>query len=476
MKTPLEKQLEKAYQIFNKNHEQLRESMLNSISMPEIEPEQTPLPQRSCLSLGQIIMSSKTLIKIAAGIVILVIIAAAFNFLTGSRSISGVAFGEVLNQIHTKSYTFDMNVIDEEQQNIPIEIKIHKSGKMRWDSAEISGGISMISDFTTGAHFILFHKPKLAANMMNIPGIDEDEIPDKLGPFDMFLNPVENLWNLRDGTETPFGEKEIENQPAIGFKIQQKEKSYSSDIIVWANKKTGFPILVEITLYNLENPSKSTKMKLDNFNLDAKLDEKLFSLEPPEGYTLAYQKTIDDTVKTTEATEEAQKILNAINLWGDGQQDNAIQTILGVDWTKPVTFADNIYFFTFTEKGYVQLKSADQQKVKQEIWNMSNQVRNLCRKILEVAETAISEKEYQKAEQYLNTILEFGKLINRDPELAYTSKIIGQSIIKNSLTLLEQLYKETAEQEKITQVQEQIKAIDTEIENLKKQISNITGG
>jgi outer membrane lipoprotein-sorting protein len=473
MKTPLEKQLENAYKVFNKDHEQLRKSLLNSVSTPQIESEQTALPKRSGLSIGEYIMNSKTLLKIAAGIIIIAIIAAAFNFLTGSGSVSGVAFGEVLQKIHNSSYTFDMTILDINEQNGPLEMNVHSSGILRWDSTKMLGGLSMIMDLNTGNRLLLYQAQKTATYMKDLPG--HDEIPDDIGPFDMFLNPVENLWNLRDGTEKSLGEKNIDGQMAVGFEVQRNINNVGS-IIVWANKKTGNPLQIEISVYNPEDTSESAKVIMNNFNLNAKLDEKLFSLVPPQGYTLAYQNTIESTIKSTQSTNEAAKILSSISLWSSGQQDKAIQTLLDIDWTKPVKFSDHEYFFTMSEKQIIQLKLSDQDKANKEIGNTTEQVRGLCRKMWEVAQTAISAKEYDKAKQYLNATLELGKVINHDPELVYIPQMIGHSIIKKSLTSLEQLYKESGEQEILKQVQEQSKAIDTEIENLKKQISNITGG
>ncbi len=101
-----------------------------------------------------------------------------------------------------------------------------------------------------------------------------------------------------------------------------------------------------------------------------------------------------------------------------------------------------MYLFYLKEKEFVQLKQEDQQKVTQEIMDNSlTQLRNLCRKVWDLSETAVTKGNYEIAEKYLNTTLELGRLINRDPELAYTSQMIGHAIIIKSLTELEKLYK-----------------------------------
>ncbi len=66
---------------------------------------------------------------------------------------------------------------------------------------------------------MIIHGQKTVMNLKDIPEIGENA--QDIGPFAMFLNPIENLWNLQDGTETVLEEKEIDGQSAIGFKVAQ---------------------------------------------------------------------------------------------------------------------------------------------------------------------------------------------------------------------------------------------------------------
>ena len=313
MKTPLEKQLEKAYQIFNKDHERLREKLVNSVTVPQIEPEpeQDYVPERRSFgpALGEIIMDSR-IFKIAAGIIIVGIVAIALKVFTGTNTITSVAFGDVLNMIHTSKYTFDITNMDGGQQDEPTEMMINKSGILRWDITNNFGGTSFIINLNTGDRLILLHGPKIAADRDTVPGSENMEEPN---PFDMLANPVENLWNLQDGTETSLGEKEIDGQSAVGFRVKKDEEDYTSEINVWANRKTGIPIRVEIKYYDPQNPSEALIMVMSNFNLNVQLDEKLFSMKPPEGYTLANQK-LEEIVETTDSSQEAEKILQTFNI------------------------------------------------------------------------------------------------------------------------------------------------------------------
>jgi outer membrane lipoprotein-sorting protein len=478
MKTPLEKQLEKAYQIFNKDHERMCEKLRNSLVGPqaelEPEPEREYIPERrsSGPKLGEIIMDSR-IFKIAAGIVIVAIALIGIKFFGGSDVVTCVAFGDVLNQMKNSSYTFDMTTISEGQAQGTSKGMMLKPGIARFDAPELMGGVTTISNFQLGESMIIFHGQKTVMNMKDVPGAEE--MPQDSGPFSILLNPIESLWNLQDGTETSLGEKEIDGQPAVGFSVKKEEKDYSGEINVWANKETGIPIRVEINLHNPDNPSESLSEVISNFNLGVELDEELFSMKPPEGYTLAYQKTLDQTVQKGQSSPEADKIKLSIELWSDGEEDKAVEIILTVDWTKPFNFSGDMYYFYMKEKEIAALKQADQQKVVQEIMDTSSQVRNLCFKLWEEAQAAVSQKQYDKAEKYLNATLGIGRLVNRDPELSYIVQMSGHAIIQKSLTEMEKLYSASGEREKLQQTQQDLKAIITESQSLQEKLKNMSG-
>lgn len=415
----------------------------------------------------RIIMNSR-ISKIAFAALIIVTIFIGINYFSGSIGGASVAFGEVLWRIHNTSYSFDMTTFVDGKAEGTNRGMMLQPGILRFDAPEVMGGLTSIANFNTGDCLLLFHGQKTAVNMDKIPGVKN--IPDDAGPFSMLLGPVENLWNLQDGTEKSLGEKEMDSQVAVGFEVRQKDEDLINDIVVWASKETGNPIQVEITTYNPENLSESVTMVMSDFNLDVGFDEELFSLEPPEDYTFAHQKTLVETTRSIESTPEAEKLLQSLEFWGSGEQEKSVETMLSVDWTQPFDFSDEIYFFSMTEKGYIQLKLKDQQKVMRAILDMSKRIGSVCRKMWEMAKTARSKQEYERAEEYLKATLSFGRLINRDSEITYSPQMIGHSLIKKSLTEMQQLYTESGEREKLQRVQENSKKIEAEIKNLKEQI------
>ena len=475
MKTTLEKQLEDVYQIFNKDHARLREDLLGSVFEPATEYEPTYLPERTGPPFGGRIMNSRV-IKVAASIIFVGLIIGVVKFFGGSTTSSSVAFGEVLRHIQNSSYTFDLaTVIEGEVSPTVNKGMVLRPGKFRIDAPQIMGGVSTIADISTKKSLILFHGQKTAMTMTEIPGAKS--VSDEAGPLVLFLRPVENLWNLRDGTEKFLGEKEIDGQPAVGFQVQQEGKDYQCEIVVWAHAETGRPVRVEITIYNPEDSSQSIKMVMNRFDLDAELDEELFSLEPPEGYTMAYQKTLEETIIDTESTPEAEKIERSFALWSQDKKDEAVETLLSVDWTKPIEFSEKMYLFSLTEKGYVALKPEDQQQVMKEIMEiLSSQLRGLVREIWNLARTARSSRNYNKAELCLETSLNLGRLINRNPEGILVEQSVGLSIRRKSLDEMVILYKETNRQEKLQRVEEEIRKVDAERESFRENIKSKFGG
>ncbi len=472
MKTTLEKQLEKVYQIFNKDHARLREDLLGSVFEPATEYEPTYLPERTGPLFGGRIMTSRT-IKVAAGIIFVGLIIAVVKFFGGSTTSTSVAFGEVLRQIQNSSYTFDLATVAEGEVSPAVKGMVLRPGKLRIDASQVMGGVSTIADISTKKYLLLFHGQKTA--MTEIPGAKI--VPEEAGPFVLFLRPVENLWNLRDGKEKSLGEKEIDGQPAVGFQVQQESKDYQCEIVVWAHAETGSPIRVEITIYNPQDSSQSMTMVMSRFDLNAELSEELFSLEVPTGYTLAYQKELDEITVETEATAEAEKIERSFALWSQDKKDEAVETLLSVDWTKPIEFSEKMYLFSLTEKGYVALKMEDQQQVMKEIMEiLSSQLRGLVREIWNLAQTARSSRNYNKAELCLETSLNLGRLINRNPEGILVAQSVGLSIRRKSLDEMVILYKETNSQGKLQRVEEEIRKVDAERESFRENIKSKFGG
>ncbi len=79
----------------------------------------------------------------------------------------------------------------------------------------------------------------------------------------------------------PLGEKQIDGRRAVGFHISNER----GDMDLWGDPKTGMPVRFDIT-----SKDGNINGTVSDFVFNADMDESLFSLEPPAGYTIRYGK------------------------------------------------------------------------------------------------------------------------------------------------------------------------------------------
>ena len=102
------------------------------------------------------------------------------------------------------------------------------------------------------------------------------------------MGPLEEMRSLlrdagkRDVKRESLGEKEVEGRRAVGWRVSGPGLHVPGvTVTIWGDPQTGLPIRVES--YSALDGLKSTESDFA-FNVD--LDESLFSIEPPTGYTV----------------------------------------------------------------------------------------------------------------------------------------------------------------------------------------------
>ncbi len=415
--------------------------------------------------IWRIIMKSR-ITKYAAAAVIIIVVLASINHFGGSLDGGSIAFADVLKYIQTQSYTFDltMDPVFEDSVKVNIKAMIFELGRVRMDCSVPVGEMSSITDFTTEKNLLLFHENNTAV-------IKEEPILNKSsgaqGMFVLFTRAIDNLWNMRDGTEEQLGEKEINGQPVTGFKVLQEDRYFQYDMRIWADAADGVPRLVEVTSKPLDG-SYSIKLTMENFDLDVDLDEELFSLEVPDGYTLAYQEDLEKLEVDTESSTEAEKIEQILELWSQGRKDETIKILLGIEWTEQFEFGKEPYFFSMTEKGYIALKAEDQKRVMEEIMITAVAVRKIVlQEVVRLGQEAVSSNNYEAAEQYYEAGLQLGNLLARDPEAMIIVRLVGIAVEKVILNEMISLYTTTNNQKKLQTAEKQLQAAEAEAANIK---------
>lgn len=113
--------------------------------------------------------------------------------------------------------------------------------------------------------------------------------------YDVFLNPPENI----PSDTQSLGTKQIDNRQAIGFRLQKKDDGtypWSGDITdIWVDAKTRLLVMLET-----KAADGSWLFRLTDFVFNKDLDDSLFSLEPPPGYT----QTAPHQIRSTTIGEE----------------------------------------------------------------------------------------------------------------------------------------------------------------------------
>jgi hypothetical protein len=148
---------------------------------------------------------------------------------------------------------------------------------------EMSGKLQgvMITDLSQGKKLILVPALK-SATVLTLAKKREDKTAEDADAF-AYLRAFQLAAQEKPGIESePLGEKEIDGRKVVGFRISTP----SGVLSLWGDPKTGQPVRVEMTM-GIEG---STKMTLSDFVFNVDMDESLFSLEPPAGYTVRNQK------------------------------------------------------------------------------------------------------------------------------------------------------------------------------------------
>ena len=441
--------------------------------------QKTPQTTKSAViqpTLWRIIMKTK-ITKFTTAAVIIITIVMVIIHSGGSIDGATPAFGSVIGYIQTHSYTFDLifEGTDKKSGIPPFTIKamIMELGRMRFDCSTMVGKISSITNLNTGKTLLLFHQNKSGVLM------EESVLKNDTGAqgiLTLCSRPIASLWNVRNGTEEQLGEKEMDGQIITGFKFSQKDNDFEYDITIWADSQKNTPYLVEIISKPTTDKSfPIIKWTAANFNLDVELDENLFSLEVPAGYTLAYQSNLEDIKAEIKPSAQAQKIVHMLTFWPQGKKTEALQILLGINWEEPIEFGKEPYILSMTEQGYIALKSGDQKRVMDDIMKSAVTVREIVYEVVRLGQEAVSNKDYKKAEQYYEAGLQLGKLLSNDPDRMIIVRLVGIAAEKKILTVMIDLYTTKDNKEKLQVANEQLKISNAEAEEIKNKAKAITG-
>jgi len=225
--------------------------------------------------------------KFAVAAVIIVAVLIGINYFDGSIDGASVTFADVIQPLltaETGSFKMTIDVVDSgldwincgDETVQTIEVVFAGPGRTRWD---IPTGEVLIANMWEGKVMIL-QPAKMQAAVMQVgpPGV----IPTH-NRFNKVLELRQLIQYVLDAEDTNedsvqfLGEREIDGVTCVGFYMTVPV--HHGDITVWADVKSRLPIRIEQTM------GKQTAL-VSNIAYDIELDESLFSVEPPKGYSV----------------------------------------------------------------------------------------------------------------------------------------------------------------------------------------------
>jgi len=186
-------------------------------------------------------------------------------------------------------------------------------GRMRQTSSQ---GTIVINDLQQGKMVILI-PPQNRAIVYELVNMSED--PGELNIFLEIRRRILEAQELDDESVEFLGEQEIEGRTAIGFHVEKA----GVDITVWADAETKVPIQIANTM----GPTTCT---MSDIVFDVKLDESLFSMEIPAGYTV---RTLQ--MDGSEPTEK--DLIEMFRIWAEHMDGNLPSSL---DMMTPMKFVN----------------------------------------------------------------------------------------------------------------------------------------
>ncbi len=270
----------------------------NVIDALNREPSEKPI---SSVSIWRIIMKSRvTRFATATAVIIIAVLIGMYQF-GGSIDGATPAFADIVRPIltaRTATFKIAVNLIKGQPSQV-FEGMFMEPGRMR---QEMEGEVIAIIDMQEGKIVILMPEEKTAMVMEveNMP--DENKEQSQVNMFFEIRRRIKQAQDDEDKSVEFLGEQEIDGRTAIGYRAQEA----GQDMVVWADSESLLPIRIESSISIMMD--RQITVIMYDFALDIELDESLFSLEIPEGYTV-------QTMQMDVSRPKEEDLIEMFRLW-----------------------------------------------------------------------------------------------------------------------------------------------------------------
>jgi len=278
------------YKTSDETHDRVFDNVMQALDKKQEHKSGVTTPE-----LWRTIMNNK-MIKLATAAAIIIAALIGFHAFSGS---AGTVYADVVEQLQkarTLIYTVTSTTPVEGIPATEIEVAFKEPGFMRMT---MPGGYATVMDWTTGKGLSLI-PPRNQYIEMEFDNMPNDAAQSQ---FDA----IERLRTLPDRADEDLGEQIMDGRTVHGFRVNEGGTTNT----VWIDPKTRELVLVEMELDNAPGISAT----MTDFQFNVELEDKLFSLTPPDGYT-----RMDIQLDVSALGEE--DLIEYLRLWSSWTKDH----------------------------------------------------------------------------------------------------------------------------------------------------------
>lgn len=269
-------------------------------ALDDLEKLKQAKPAGSRPNVWRTIMKSG-ITKLAAAAVIIIAVLIGIHQFGGSIDGANPAFADIVRPIltaRTATFKIAVNMIKGQPSQV-FEGMFMEPGRMR---QEMEGKVIAIIDMQEGKIVTLMPEEKTAMVMEveNIPYENKDQ--SQVNMFFEIRRRIKQAQDDEDKSVEFLGEQEIDGRAAIGYRAQEA----GQDMVVWADSESLLPIRIESSMPIMMD--RQIIVIMYDFAFDIELDESLFSLEIPEGYTV-------QTMQLDGSRPKEEDLIEMFRLW-----------------------------------------------------------------------------------------------------------------------------------------------------------------
>ena len=268
----IEKQVKQLrYEANTETHNRVLDNVMHAIDKHEKQKPGTTAPD-----IWRTIMKNP-IIKLAAAAVLFIAALIGLSQFGKLPDVTGSAFGKVVANLRSaQTVSWSITIEQEGQRPQTMYCWTLEPNHQR---IEMEDGRIFIIDTFQGKSVVLIPVEKKA--YVTTTPVSPKYILNEYDNIKDLLN------NLSDYSQEYIGQSEINGQKVGGFHI----KRVDNEMIIWANMDNYTPVKIEtrVVLRNKQNENQkgqTTTFTISDIVIGEELDESLFSLSPPEGFSV----------------------------------------------------------------------------------------------------------------------------------------------------------------------------------------------